>query len=113
MTLPQSLSAVELGASRERAGRTCPGDARILSSHLPLEGKLMGDWPPDHEGARRADVDGIEVLRFGRRVDLGGRMSRWLGVGLAGEPAGDRQVQTGEQEQQHEDGQQRLLERHP
>src|SRR6266446_6462939 len=23
-----------------------------------------GDWPPDHEGARRADVDGIEVLQL-------------------------------------------------
>jgi hypothetical protein len=27
-----------------------------------------GDWPPDHEGARRANVDGIEVLQlFGER----------------------------------------------
>src|SRR5206468_6374633 len=27
-----------------------------------------GDWPPDHQGARRADVDGIEVLQlFGER----------------------------------------------
>jgi hypothetical protein len=27
-----------------------------------------GDWPPDHEGACRADVDGIEVLQlFGER----------------------------------------------
>src|SRR6266542_4467799 len=56
---------------------------RIFSSHLPLEGKRMGiewktacqfgtelrpgDWPPDHEGARRADVDGIEVPQlFGK-----------------------------------------------
>ena len=23
-----------------------------------------GDWPPDHEGARRADVDDIEVLQL-------------------------------------------------
>jgi hypothetical protein len=23
-----------------------------------------GDWPPDHEGARRADVDGTKVLQL-------------------------------------------------
>src|SRR3972149_2604717 len=77
--------------------------ARIFSSHLPLEGKLIGidgpergrrdktltkrtmagrtggaagDWSPDHDRACRADVDGIEVLQvFGERGRSEGPMT--------------------------------------
>src|SRR5213593_2837657 len=55
-----------------------PENVAALADHdLGIEGKPAcqfgaesrpGDWPPDHEGARRADVNGIEVLQlFGER----------------------------------------------
>ncbi|HEU4505209.1 MAG TPA: hypothetical protein VFR79_10275, partial [Nitrospira sp.] len=55
-----------------------PDNLATLADHdLDIKRKLAcqfgaemfpGDWLPDHEGARRADVDGIEVLQlFGKR----------------------------------------------
>ena len=47
--------------------------AALADHDLGIKGKTtcqfgaelrLGDWPPDHEGARRADVDGIEVLQL-------------------------------------------------
>ena len=51
-----------------------PDNLAALADHdLGIKGKPAcqfgaelrpADWPPDHEGARRADVDGIEVLQL-------------------------------------------------
>jgi hypothetical protein len=40
-----------------------------MEACVPIGAELgPGDWPPDHEGARRADADGIEVFQlFGER----------------------------------------------
>ena len=66
------------GLVREMILRHQPDNLAALADHdLGIKGKPAcqfgaelrpGDWPPDHEGARRADVDGIEVLQlFGER----------------------------------------------
>jgi len=62
----------------EMSLRHQPDDLAALANHdLDVKGNPAcqfgaelgpGDRPPDHEGARRADVDGIEVLQlFGER----------------------------------------------
>jgi hypothetical protein len=66
------------GLVREMILRHQPDNLATLADHdLGIKGKPAyqfgaelrpGDWPPDHEGARPADADGIEVLQlFGER----------------------------------------------
>jgi hypothetical protein len=67
------------GLLREMVMRHQPDNLPALAEHdLSIKRKFAyqcsaqfgpGDWPPDHESARRADVDSIEMLQlFGERA---------------------------------------------
>ena len=78
-TLMKRTMSGSHGLVRERMVRHQSDNVAALADHdLGIKGELAcqfraelraGDWTPDHEGARRADVDDIEMRQlFGERT---------------------------------------------